>query len=83
MIGVSLIGLFVLVSGLLDIIFWESTWHFVQQTEGRDYPVSPQRLASRITNLARLLFGFGLLFGRRNIAAWIYGMRFAGRRTPK
>ena len=83
MIGISLIGLFVLISGLLDIIFWESTWQIVQQSESRNDPVSPQRLASRVTNFARLLFGFGLLFGRRAIADWIYGIRFAGRRAPK
>ena len=83
MIGISLIGLFILVSGLLDIIFWESTWQIVQQSEQRDSPVSPQTLASRITNFARLLLGFGLLFGRRTIADWIYAIRFAGRRTSK
>ena len=83
MIGISLIGLFMLVSGLLDIIFWESTWQIIQQSEARNDPVSPQTLASRITNIARLLFGFGLLFGRRKIADWIYGIRRAGVRAPK
>ena len=83
MIGISLIGLFVLVSGVLDIIFWESTWQIVQQSEARNDPVSPQKLASRVTNIARLLIGFGLLFGRRAIADWIYAIRFAGIRTPK
>lgn len=83
MIGLSLIGLFVMISGLLDIIFWESTWQIVQQSESRDAPVSPQTLASRVTNFVRLLFGFGLLFGRRKIADWIYGIRYAGRRAPK
>jgi hypothetical protein len=83
MIGVSLIGLFVVVSGLLDIIYWESLWQIIKQREALGNPVTPQTLASRFTNFARLLLGFGLLFGRRTIADWIYGIRFAGRRAPK
>ncbi len=83
MIGISLIGLFILVSGLLDIIYWESLWRIIREREALGNPVSPQTLASRFTNIARLLFGFGLLLGRRTIADWIYAIRYAGRRAPK
>ena len=81
LIGVSLLGLYTLVFGIIDLLFFEAI-RFGERAMARaaDYeiPLTPQTISGRITNVVQILFGVGLLAGRHGIASFIRRARTAG-----
>ncbi len=75
LIGVALIGLYAFVFGIIDLAYFEAYRYAENQIAERadfsDYPTSPQSFAGRITNIVQILFGLGLILGRKRIVALI------------
>jgi hypothetical protein len=84
LVGVALIGLYAFVFGIVDLLYFESyryaEYQIAKLADFPDYPTSPQNFAGRITNIAQILFGLGLIFGRKRIVDLIRKAR--GARPP-
>lgn len=82
LIGVSLIGLYTLIFGLIDLLYFEtiriSQRQIAEDRTYLDYVASPQDIAGRITNVTQIAFGLLLIIGRRGIAAFLQRIRYAG-----
>ncbi len=83
-IGTALLGLYVFVFGLLDVLYWESVniWEksLVNFYDSDPYQSSPGLVASRIASVAQVAIGMALILGRKGIVYSILKMR---GRTPK
>lgn len=85
LIGVSLLGLYTTVFGFIDLLYFEA--HRYAQREMAEaanmtfYGDSPDNVAGRITNLAQIVAGVILIFGRRNISTFLLKVRSAGTRA--
>ncbi len=75
LLSVTLIGLYVLVFGLIDLVYYESFRVAEQQAFDPDglgiYEPSPDTTAGRITNMVQIVIGLILLAGKRGIARLI------------
>lgn len=82
LIGVSLLGLYTLIFGVIDLVYFET--HRYAQRELAEaanmdfYGDSPDNVAGRITNLCQIAFGVVLILGRRRISKFFLGIRLAG-----
>ena len=71
LIGVALIGLYTLVFGVLDLMYFEG-YRYAEHEIAKlanfpERPASPQDFAGRISKIAQIAFGIALLVGRRRI----------------
>lgn len=82
LIGVSLLGLYTLVFGVVDLVYFEA--HRYAQRELAEaanmdfYGDSPDNVAGRIANLCQIAFGVTLIFGRRRLSKFLLRIRSAG-----
>ena len=78
-LGVSLIGLYALVFGVIDLLFVESLRFaergFAESSNLPDYGASPQSIVGRVTNITQILIGLALILGRRRIAGFLRNVR--------
>ncbi len=79
-ISVTLISLYVLVFGVIDLVYYES-FRIAEREyldpEGRGfYTPSPESAAGRITNIVQIVIGLLLLAGKRGIARLIRAARY-------
>ena len=81
LLSVSLIGLYVLVFGVIDLAYFES--FRIAEQEALDpsrlgiYKPSPNIIAGRVTNIIQVVIGVVLLVGRRRITRIIGGRKAA------
>ena len=81
LLSVTLIGLYVLVFGVIDLAYFES--FRIAEQEALDpnrigiYKPSPDTIAGRVTNIIQIVIGVVLLIGRRRIARLIGGPKAA------
>ena len=75
LLSVSLIGLYVLVFGVIDLAYFESFRIAEQEALDPDrlglYRPSPDTIAGRVTNIIQIVIGLVLVVGRRQIARLI------------
>lgn len=75
LLSVTLIGLYVLVFGVIDLGYYESFRVAEQEAFDPDhlgiYTPSPETIAGRITNIIQIVIGLILLAGKRRIAQLI------------
>lgn len=82
LVGVSLLGLYTLVFGVIDLLYFEA--HRYAQRELAEaanmphYGDSPDNVAGRITNIGQIVVGIILIFGRRKISIFLQKARLAG-----
>ena len=81
LIGISLLGLYTLVFGIIDLVYFEA-YRFGERAMARaadyDMPISMHTVAGRVTNVVQILFGVALLAGRHGIADFVRRARTAG-----
>lgn len=81
-IAVTLIGLYVLIFGIIDLVYYESVRIAQRELVDPDrlgyYSPSPDVVAGRITNIVQIAIGFLLLAGKRGIARLITVARGRG-----
>ena len=86
LVGVSLIGLYTLVFGVIDLVYFEAHRYaelqLAKDANFPEYPVLPQTVAGRITNILQVILGVVLIYGRRGIALFLRQIRTAGVRVP-
>ena len=75
LVGVSLIGLYAFVFGIIDLLYFEAYRYaeieLLKSAEFSDHPASPQSFAGRVTNIAQILLGCVLVVGRKGIVELI------------
>ena len=75
LLSVTLIGLYVLVFGVIDLAYYESFRIAEQEALDPDrigiYSPSPDTIAGRITNIIQIVIGLILLIGKRGFARLI------------
>jgi hypothetical protein len=75
LISVTLVGLYVFVFGVIDLVYYESFNIAEQQASDADqfgaYSPSPEKFAGRITTIVQILIGIVLLAGKHRIARLI------------
>lgn len=75
LLSVTLIGLYVLIFGVIDLVYYESFRIAEQQAFDPGglggYEPSPDTIAGRITNITQMVIGLALLAGKRGIARLI------------
>jgi hypothetical protein len=73
--SVTLIGLYVLVFGVIDLAFYETFWVAEKMALDPDdlgiYELSPETIAGRVTNIVQIVIGLILLVGKRRIAGLV------------
>ena len=84
-IGVTLIGLYTLVFGIIDLVYFEAH-RFAELQLAKDanfpeYPVLPQTVAGRMTNIVQVILGGILIYGRNGISDFLRHIRRAGVKT--
>lgn len=81
LLSVTLIGLYVLVFGVIDLAYYESFRVAEQKALDPDqlgiYSPSPETVAGRITNIVQIVIGLILLGGKRGIARLIRSAKSA------
>jgi len=81
LLSVTLIGLYVLVFGVIDLAYYESFRVAEQKALDPDqlgiYSPSPDTIAGRITNIIQIMIGMILLIGKRQIARLIKATKSA------
>ncbi len=82
LIGVSLIGLYALVFGAVDLVYFEAHRYaelqLAKDASFPEYPIRPQTIAGRVANILQLVLGIVLIYGRRGIAMFLQRVRTAG-----
>lgn len=86
LIGVSLIGLYTLVFGVIDLVYFEAHRYaelqLAKDANFPEYPILPQTLAGRVTNIVQVILGGILIYGRNGISVFLRQVRTAGVKTP-
>ena len=81
LISVTLIGLYVLIFGVIDLAYYESFRIAERDLVDPDrlgfYSPSPDSVAGRITNIVQIVIGLVLLAGKRGIARLIRAGRYS------
>ncbi len=84
-LAVTLVGLYTLVFGVIDLAYYESFRATQQEIMDPDgfgtYSPSAQTVAGRVTNIIQIVLGLSLLVGRRQIARLLSRVRTAGVST--
>ena len=82
LIGVSLLGVYTLVFGVIDLAYFEAhrfaEYRLTDYAEYSDFPILPQTVAGRFTNIIQIVLGMVLIYGRHGIAAFLRRLRLAG-----
>lgn len=81
LLGVTLIGLYAFVFGVIDLVYFEALRHAEQQAIDPERTAvfavpSPHAIAGRYTNLVQIVIGLGLLVGKRQIARLLRRARY-------
>ena len=75
-----------MVFGVSDLAYYEAhryaEYKLAQDADFNDYPIQPQTIAGRVTNIVQIIVGILLIYGRKAIAAYLRRVRTAGTRTP-
>lgn len=86
-IGVSLIGLYAFVFGVVDLLYFEALrFNDLKMAEESGFDqarISSQIFAGRITNIAQIMMGVILIFGRRQISTLLRRFRRIGADTDE
>lgn len=86
LIGISLIGVYTLVFGTIDLLYFEANryaeYKMAQAANFPGYRATPDVIAGRITNVAQVVLGTMLIYGRGGLARFLYQIRTAGVKTP-
>jgi hypothetical protein len=86
LVGISLLGVYTLVFGIIDLVFFEAhrfaEYRLSDYADYLDYPILPQTVAGRITNIVQIVVGIVLIYGRNGIATFLRQVRKAGVKTP-
>ena len=85
LIGVTLIGLYTLVFGIIDLVYFEAHRYaelqLAKDANFPDYPILPETVAGRITNIVQVVLGGILIYGRNGISVLLRQVRTAGIST--
>jgi len=83
LIGITLLGLYAFVFGIVDLLYYESLRFAEKRYLDAEimgiYRASPETDAGRFTNLVQIVLGLLLLVGRRTIAHLLNRARTAGK----
>ena len=83
LVGVSLVGLYAVVFGFIDLFYFESVrwaeFNYANQIGYDNYGPSGATIASRYTSILQIIVGLGLLLGRRGISAALAAARGRGK----
>ena len=84
-LGVTLIGLYTLVFGVIDLVYFEAH-RFAELQLAKDanfpeYPILPQTVAGRMTNIVQVILGGILIYGRNGISVVLRQIRSGGIKT--
>ena len=81
-VGILLLGLYATAFGVIDLIYFEAQrfaeYRYVEAYELDRHDPSPATTAGRVTNIAQIIFGLILIFGRRGMSRLLYKIRYAG-----
>ena len=84
-IGVALIGLYTLVFGIIDLVYFEAHRYaelqLAKDANFPDYPILPETVAGRMTNIAQVILGGVLIYGRNGISVFLHQIRTVGVKT--
>lgn len=84
-IGVTLIGLYTLVFGIIDLVYFEAHRYaelqLAKDANFPEYPILPQTVAGRMTNIVQVVLGGILIYGRNGISVLLRQVRTAGIKT--
>ena len=82
LVGVTLIGLYALVFGAIDLFYYEAVRAAEAAYSGGDaygtFRPSPDTVAGRYTNIFQVIIGVSLLLGRRGLAKLFSAVRYSG-----
>ena len=85
LIGVTLIGLYTLVFGIIDLVYFEAHRYaelqLAKDANFPEYPILPQTVAGRVTNIVQVILGGVLIYGRSGISTFLRQVRTAGIKT--
>lgn len=83
LVGVSLVGLYALVFGVIDLFYYESIrwaeFNYANQLGYEQYSPSGGTVATRYTCILQIIIGLALLFGRRGLSAALASARGRGK----
>lgn len=86
LIGVTLLGVYTLAFGIIDLAYFEAhrfaEYRLSDYAEYSDYPILPQTVAGRISNIVQIVIGIVLTYGRHGIVSFLNRMRIAGVKKP-
>lgn len=85
LIGVTLIGLYTLVFGIIDLVYFEAHRYaelqLAKDANFPEYPILPQTVAGRATNIVQIILGGILIYGRNGITTFLRQVRTTGIKT--
>lgn len=85
LIGIALIGLYTLVFGIIDLVYFEAHRYaelqLAKDANFPDYAILPQTVAGRLTNVLQVVLGGILIYGRNGISVFLRRIRTAGIKT--
>lgn len=86
LIGISLIGVYTLVFGVIDLVYFEAhrfaEYRLGEDANFPDYPILPQTIAGRVTNIVQIVIGMALIYGRKGIVTFLRNVRTSGTEKP-
>jgi len=75
-IGLTLIGIWVLAYGLVDLTFWMTLWLRTRQQGYIDYQWSPEQIANVVSTGVEIAIGLWLILGNGGLRRLIYRFRY-------
>lgn len=82
MIGITLLGLYVFVYGVVDLFYFESIRYAQLRANGAmdlpDVALTTQTIASRVTNLVKIVLGVCLILGRNGLTRLFLKAKYGG-----
>lgn len=82
LIGFTLLGVYTLVFGIIDLVYFEAhryaEYKLARDANFPDYPILPQTIAGRVTNILQVFIGIVLIYGRQGITAYLRRVRTTG-----
>ena len=81
-VGTALLGLYVLVFGLLDVMYWESVViserSLFEYYDTSEFESPPGIVAARVVSYGQVVLGLALILGRRGITQVVLKLRGRG-----